>query len=197
MNVNLFHSITDKFIAAAATRLPENLKPCCSKCLVPHCCSEPAYCDDKEADAMLESLHPKQLAEVEERTKAWLEKARPFLGEKQPNAFKYRLANIPCPLLDNDGRCMAYENRPFGCRMFLALGEPEDCAMPARKHQKFADYPQPNAMTPYHSAYVEANCPVELDHIGAHFVRKLLEFPDFTTASHERYELEPQPTPTC
>lgn len=192
MTVYEYHTAIDIFIAAATGRASEENKPCCSRCTTPHCCSEPAYCDDHEADAMLESLNAHQLNEVAWRTQDWLAKARPFLGVNMPKAFPYRLANNPCPLLNKDGRCMAYEQRPFGCRMFLALGKPEDCAMPAREHQKFADFPHPNGLTPYHGAYIDANCPIELDHIGAHLVRKLLSFPEFTTASHERYEMEPE-----
>lgn len=37
------------------------------------------------------------------------------------------LAKIPCPLLDGKNRCMAYEDRPFNCRVTLATGDPFYC----------------------------------------------------------------------
>lgn len=183
MNVYEYHTAVDEFLGKVFAH-PKNLPHCCSRCTSPHCCSEPAYADQNEIKAMIDSLHPAELETVAKATIDWRIKAEPFLGVNLPSAFAYRGANIPCPLLDANGRCRVYEHRPFGCRTFFALGEPQDCAMPARANQKYAEFPEPNLNTRNNASYFRDNAPLELDHIGAHLVRHFLD-PKFTTASHE------------
>lgn len=36
-------------------------------------------------------------------------------------------ARIPCPLLDDKGRCRGYEGRPLACRMTFSSGDPAAC----------------------------------------------------------------------
>ena len=38
----------------------------------------------------------------------------------------WHLSNIPCPLLEKN-RCIAYDARPFACRVTFATGDPEQC----------------------------------------------------------------------
>jgi Fe-S-cluster containining protein len=39
----------------------------------------------------------------------------------------WALSLIPCPLLDAEGLCRAYEERPFACRVTYSIGNPSDC----------------------------------------------------------------------
>ncbi len=189
MNVQQFHTTIDRLLELAVKKLPPEAQPCCSRCTTPHCCSEPAYCDDHEIDAMLGGLTQAQRTQVAVNTMRWIPKSLPFIKQERPNAFPYRLANIPCPFLGQDGRCMAYENRPMDCRMFIALGDPKDCAMPARIKQKYAEYgPLPNAFFEVQQAYMADNLPLEMDHIGAHLARKVLGLRSFTTVDHTLVE---------
>src|SRR5207249_2417488 len=68
-------------------------------------------------------------AVVLERARALVEKARamepglrpPFavetLGEERFDALCEALADEACPLLDDEGRCRIYEDRPLVCRL--------------------------------------------------------------------------------
>ncbi len=118
---------------------PQNQKPCCFKgCHA--CCSEPVYASNAEVDYILAGLTDDQKEQVADKVCDWLEKVSGILHEKMPDAVKYRQLEAPCPLLKN-GLCSVYERRPMGCRSFFALGNPLDCNLPARKHQKFATIP--------------------------------------------------------
>jgi Fe-S-cluster containining protein len=39
----------------------------------------------------------------------------------------WALSNIPCPLLGEDSLCLAYEARPFVCRITYSIGDPAEC----------------------------------------------------------------------
>jgi len=39
----------------------------------------------------------------------------------------WSLGLIPCPLLDDNGLCKAYEARPFSCRITYSTGDPKNC----------------------------------------------------------------------
>jgi Fe-S-cluster containining protein len=39
----------------------------------------------------------------------------------------WALSLIACPLLDPQGLCSAYEDRPFACRVTYSVGNPSDC----------------------------------------------------------------------
>jgi len=187
MTVFDYHTAIDAALARVMAANADK-PPCCKQCTSPHCCSEPAYADALEIEWMLEALTPEQLAHVEEGAAQWrgIFGASPMIKEEQTHAFRYRLLNLPCPFL-KDGRCLAYERRPLGCREFFAIGNPEDCAMPARMKQKYAAFPHPNLMDGVVQKFFLANRRIDLDHISAHLVRKLLD-PEFTTGSHQRIE---------
>jgi len=36
-------------------------------------------------------------------------------------------ANIPCPLLDEQNKCLGYEGRPTACRLLISSEDPENC----------------------------------------------------------------------
>lgn len=189
MTVFEYHTAIDEMLGHGLAKLPADMQPCCGRCTSPHCCSEAAYADAIEIDSMLEALTPEGRAHVEARTLKWraVFAASPEINNERSNAFEYRNINLPCPFL-KDGRCLGYERRPMDCRIFLALGDPEDCAMPNRRHQKYAEFPHPSPLDEAMMQFAISNG-VELDHIGAHLVRKLLGDPEFTTASHQRIEI--------
>lgn len=119
----------DRWFADAAARHP-GVVPCRSGCSA--CCRGPF--DISLADALLlrEGLAELQVdarGRVRERSGALLERMQllepgwdaPFdpgdLGEERFDALTERLAAEPCPLLDDAGRCLAYEYRPLVCRI--------------------------------------------------------------------------------
>lgn len=155
---------------------PEAIKPCCKGCTLASCCSEPAFADRRQVDHMIEGLTPEQIEEVKANLPAWLEATVEFRKQQRPNAFAYRLKKIPCPLL-KDGKCMAYERRPLDCRIFFATGSSADCELPARKHQKFADYPEAT-MAVFTDRWIHlglmADGEVVMDHIGVLLAERLM-----------------------
>lgn len=186
-----FHTAIDEVLAKSLANLPPDQQPACYSCTNPHCCSEPAYCDQAEVEHMLKALTTEEQGHVIESTRQWqaIFSASDVTGEEEVSAFKYRLLNLPCPFL-KAGRCLTYARRPLACREFFALGNPEDCAMPARIHQKYASYPKPHALdhllTRYYHHRLKTVGWLEMDHIGAHLVRLLLNQPEFTTGAHRR-----------
>lgn len=146
---------------------------------------------------MIAALTPEQRTHVEANTRRWRDvfSVSRLRDEEQPNAFAYRMLNLPCPFLKDD-RCMVYEHRPGDCRMFFALGNPEGCAMPARVHQPMADYPHPNPMDTVMERFFLTRSPAEIDHIGGHLVRKILGDAEFTTGAHRMVEIEIADAPT-
>lgn len=155
---------------------PGALVPCCKKGCS-HCCYEPAYTDRRVIDHIISGMSPEQIEEVKARLPAWLEKTNHMRNsQKRPRAHDYRELNVPCPLL-KDGLCSVYERRPLDCRIWFAIGNPDDCAMPARKHQKFADYTK-EAMaklcTPWMQSTLEEEGEIIVDHIGVLLAERLL-----------------------
>jgi Fe-S-cluster containining protein len=81
----------------------------------------------------VDRLRPGERAEVIGRARDALRQMRqlapgwqaPFaidaIGEAQFDELSDRLADLPCPLLDADGRCLGYASRPLVCRM-IGLG---------------------------------------------------------------------------
>ncbi|MCA9716841.1 MAG: YkgJ family cysteine cluster protein [Myxococcales bacterium] len=41
--------------------------------------------------------------------------------------LRWRARGMPCPALDDDGRCAAYESRPLACRAYVSVEEPARC----------------------------------------------------------------------
>lgn len=163
------HAGADAFIARCLNA-PQNKKPCCFKgCHA--CCSEAIYASEAEVDHLIEPMTPEQRAEVAGKLNAWLEKVRAILPERMPHAIKYRELNAPCPLL-KDGLCSVYDRRPFGCRAYFAIGNPQDCELPARKRQKFSIFPDGVFRSSGPPATV--NGVLRLDHLGVWLLDRLL-----------------------
>jgi Fe-S-cluster containining protein len=164
---------------------------CCTKGCS-HCCYEPAYADRMAVDHMLAALTPEQIEEVKAKLPEWLEKTAELRNKtERPNAWAWRDLKVACPFL-KDNLCVAYERRPFDCRIFFAIGNPEDCKMPARKHQKFSDYPDhvmDTMMRPFMVEMMRERKALVLDHIGVLLAERLL---NISVPSKARREINPQ-----
>lgn len=184
MTASVFLGWIDKIVAKSVEQ--STFKPCCAKGCH-HCCSEALYADGREVDYIVAGFTEDQRQRVAERTKAWLVKAEPMLRmvptikDEVLDALVYRNQNLPCPLLEG-GLCMVYERRPMGCRTFLATGDPNDCAMPMRKHQKFAEFDWGNRtwVQLWQAWFADTNRAV-MDHVGVLLAERLLgEHPQST-----------------
>lgn len=153
MTVKEFHTCIDKQIAASGV----TKSSCCATCTLATCCHEPVFVGKDEVQWMLDSLTDDQREYVKEMAMEWSVKAvgTGLLNENAPNDLAYRWLphKIPCPFL-KDKKCIAYERRPMSCRMWFARDTPENCDMPGRVHQRFAELPprdNPEAMNYFKS----------------------------------------------
>lgn len=175
-NAAAYHGMTaTEFLAyidgLMARSVPEG-KHCCKKGCH-HCCSEPLYVDEREADLILEHLPAEHRELIEENIAAWLSKAAPFLERSEPpGAWEWREIDNPCPLLI-DGLCSVYAHRPMGCRTFFALANPENCAMPMRKEQKFACWSNEQLAMMF-LPFIKDEERVCGDHLGVFLAQKVL-----------------------
>ncbi len=176
----------DQFIDAAL-RQPQNQPPCCRKgCSA--CCSESLYVSEAEVDHLLEPLSPVERAEVAGRLPAWLAATEAIRAVKMPDATAYRFLSVPCPLLKNN-LCSVYARRPFGCRTFFATGDPENCELPARTHQKFMVIP--NAIFEHMGPPAAVDGFVTLDHMGVILAERLLGGSYASASRKSAYVLNP------
>jgi Fe-S-cluster containining protein len=145
----------DRWFAGAAERYP-GVVPCRAGCSA--CCHGPF--DISIADALLlgeglKTLSPadravvrsrgeRLLARMRQQAPAWL---APWdirdLGETPFDNLAESLADEPCPLLDDQGRCRVYQWRPLVCRliglpMMTAEGELLENACPIQ--DQFPEY---------------------------------------------------------
>lgn len=170
MTTSDFHTHVDRLLAQV-----NNLhgKHCCAKGCH-HCCSEELRVDEREADLIIENIHPKHLMQIQRQTADWLTKARPLLNQEGPHqAMTWRAVDKPCPMLI-DGLCSVYAVRPFSCRVFFATGKPEDCRMPQRKHQKFLNFPL-DKMAGMMLPHIQDQKTLVMDHLGVFLAEKLLD----------------------
>lgn len=165
------------FVKAKADPNADFNPPCKEGCFF--CCFEAAFACEQEIDYILDGMTPTKIEELKPKLIAWLERAKPVLGHAHSDriGIAWRLANIPCPLL-KDGKCSVYERRPIGCRTFFARSHAENCEMPMRTHQKFADWGRPggmpNALDRAQAKFLMTQERVYIDHIGALIARKVL-----------------------
>lgn len=172
MNVQQFHAVIDNIVDHSDAKQTS----CCSRCTYAYCCYEPLYADIEEVKLMVESLTPEQLQHVKEATAEWARKAidSHLLADQEPDAMKWREHEIVCPFL-KDRRCVVYNHRPMGCRMFFAKGQPEGCALAKREHQQIAFFP-PEKTAPLLEPWFKRRIldkPFEMDHLGV-LLAKLL-----------------------
>lgn len=169
-----YNEWTDHIVARIMANT--KFKQCCHECNFSYCCNEPAYADRRQIDHIIAGLTPEQIEEVKAKLPAWLEATAQARTEHRPHAHAYRELNAACPLL-KDGRCSAYDRRPLDCRIWFATGKPEGCAMPARKKQGIAEYPD-HVMALLCNDWVldgmEQDGEVVMDHIGVLLAERLL-----------------------
>lgn len=145
----------DRWFEAAAARHP-GVIPCRAGCSA--CCHGPF--DISAADALLlreglAALDPEARAGVARRAGAILERMRavepgwgpPWLietiGEARFDAISEALAQEPCPLLDPEGRCLVYAERPLVCRLIglpMLTGEGEVLENACPIQERFPTY---------------------------------------------------------
>jgi Fe-S-cluster containining protein len=170
------HATADRYIAKAFADNP-SMTPCCrAGCSA--CCSEPLWASEAEVLHILEMLTPEQIEEIKLKLPAWLKATRPLMDEKEcfgecsyNFSLAYRRLNAPCVLLKNN-LCSVYPRRPFGCRTWFALKNPEHCQLPDREHQQFAYFTDDLFRAVGSMTFV--NDRLVLDHLGILLAEKLL-----------------------
>lgn len=111
------------------------------------CCKEPVLAGKDEAAYLVAGLTPEKRTRVIPRLRRWLTQVTlsGLLRESQPHVSLWRMMQAWCPLLE-DGKCVAYERRPYGCRAHLAIGDPDACADDTRRGaQTYMECPQAGA----------------------------------------------------
>jgi Fe-S-cluster containining protein len=150
----------DRWFAETRERYP-GVIPCRSGCTA--CCHGPfdiSLADVRLLSAGLAQLAPAVREQVRQRGQALLERMHalepgwttPYdvraLDEERFDRLTEALAEVPCPLLDEQGSCLAYAHRPMVCRliglpMMTAEGELLENACPIQD-----DYPSYASMSP-------------------------------------------------
>lgn len=188
-SIRTMHAKVDAFFERLRVNQPQDFNPPCKvNCF--WCCYEPLYTDEAETDYALKSLTDDQIEALKPVLRTWLDKAKEQLVRPYNDkiAIAYRAANIPCPLLV-DGKCSVYDRRPVGCRSHFALSHPENCAMPMRKHQKYAMFPHPNPLDVYLAEYAIQAGKTHMDHFGVHLANKVLGL-KLRSAAHEVFDIK-------
>lgn len=88
-----------------------------------HCCRYPVYLTLLEGIALYQGLREKGLwsHQLRDAFQTHSELTRGLASEV------WTLSLIACPLLDSEGRCRSYDDRPFACRVTYSVGNPNDC----------------------------------------------------------------------
>lgn len=172
MSVKQFHEAIDRLIASTGVKEVS----CCKTCTLATCCNESVYVGKDEVQWMLDSLTPEQIEEVKERTREWSVKAvgTGMLEHHQPSAYVWLTYKIPCPFL-KDRKCVAYDRRPMSCRMWFARDTPENCDMPGRVKQQYANFPM-NRNSPEMEYFAghHKDGTLHMDHLGVILCELLL-----------------------
>ena len=119
--------------------------PCRKGCSA--CCYEAVTADRREVimivDAV-EKLPPevqedirKRADDVGPKAKEWNEK-NPGWEDRKKGGLEYLRKQLPCPLLDLEtGLCRVYAERPFSCRVHVALSPSRNCLPDSRLSQMY------------------------------------------------------------
>lgn len=112
--------------------------PCASGCSA--CCYDVATVIGPEADELAERVQswPTSKREgVKQRIADWYERAKAAGIDTETHLQDlrtYHHARLRCPLLGEDGRCMVYDIRPFGCRAHYVIApDASPCALRAEE----------------------------------------------------------------
>jgi hypothetical protein len=176
MSVTSFHEATDEVMTRLADMTAEQGRPVTCRAGCFHCCLEPMYADLTEAQAIMAAIPDEKRPGVYARTRAWVarfeEHGLHAIGSKpSPNDYgallKYRAARLPCPLVE-DGRCIAYAHRPFGCRTHSAIGSPSRCADDAQRPKQTFLKTDPRMIVALTGSLVEGMpfALLQFDHLG-------------------------------
>lgn len=87
-----------------------------------HCCYHPVYITLLEGVSLYENLHKNGL--WTRQLKDSLQKHKDKVRGLAPEVWFMSL--LACPLLE-DNQCLAYEDRPFACRVTYSIGNPDNC----------------------------------------------------------------------
>lgn len=168
-NVAYHHAECDRLLAKML-QAPQNPRHCCTKgCSA--CCSEAVYASESEVDYILDALSLAQKHELAVKLNDWIEKTKPLIHEYMPDAMAWRGLNAVCPFLKHN-LCSIYSRRPYSCRVWYATGNPENCNLPARKHQKFLQTPVP--LLESMASMIDKESDFVMDNMGAILAQKLL-----------------------
>lgn len=164
--VGKLHQVCDKLIAAAIKQNNQH-PPCRSGCF--WCCKEPAYVTRSEVRYMLQTFPPEELGALKAKVMQWATVffASDLPQQKEPPVFQYRKFNLWCPFL-KDGKCSAYERRPYSCRAHIAKESSAGCEHDSlRSRQKFMMIVQmPEIMANYWLQSLETTPNDCYDHLG-------------------------------
>jgi Fe-S-cluster containining protein len=173
------HRRVDWFIQSTFAANPDTPHCCRAGCHT--CCSEAVYASQAEINHIVESLSTQQVEQLKPRLVDWLARTEELRKEPYPKVDKYLGSNIPCPLLQG-GLCSVYERRPFGCRVWFAFGDPQNCRLPMRHHQGLAQFS--NALFEAMGLPAIVNGRLILDHLGVLLAERLLGL-DIPSASRD------------
>jgi len=165
----------DRYLARLTRESTQRGKPPCCSAGCSACCSEPVMCSRVEAENMLSALSPEARAEVTEATRAWLAKVKPsgLLNESLPSVFKWRELKAVCPFLKNN-LCRVYDDRPYGCRLHMAIGTPIACMDDElRRHQQYVSSPEVDSAVML--SFMDANDGLEIGNLGEFLAELLLD----------------------
>lgn len=117
------HELAESYDSQLRGRLAgEGASITCSKGCA-HCCYHPVYITLLEGVSLYQNLQANGLWTT--RLRGALEEHADKVRGLSPEVWAMSL--VPCPLLDNDKLCRAYEDRPFSCRVTYSLANPENC----------------------------------------------------------------------
>lgn len=177
-----YHARCDDYLARVFKANSELAHCCRQGCFA--CCSEAVYVGEVEVLHILENLTSDQLEELKPKIEAWIKKTKPLLNQNMPDATAYRQLFAPCVFL-KDGLCSVYDRRPYSCRVWFALKNPADCQLPARTHQKYADFMPGIAQF---CGLLAVNNWMVADHLGVFLAKYVLKRKVYS-ASRKKYHV--------
>lgn len=132
--------LTSQFEATIIGQKPVSCKTGCSAC-----CYHPVLISIMEAIPIYGSLvaHGKWSPSLKAKLKQSSDMTAGLSFEV------WLLSKLACPLLDGNNRCVAYEARPFSCRVTLATGDPFYCDS-QRLGKDTTILPRQEALTEFH-----------------------------------------------
>lgn len=162
-----YHTFVDRLADLLASHSQEIGSPvtCARGCSA--CCYEPVYVYEKEARHLFDGVPAEHLDAVKSKAIEWHNQftASPEVQAKEPSVVDYLRLRLPCPLL-HEHQCLAYDRRPTGCRLHLALGPKTLCEDTGKRlTQRYAQSPEGSTMVGI-AALEACKGRLEADHLG-------------------------------